>query len=186
MEFKVEAVITWEDYAEFISSFGTQHRFFGPAMKGASWFYEGWRLLFGGFLTLFGAPLFFVRLFRFGSVSILGGAMLLGGLFLLSRRFKSSRERYFEMMLSRRPKEVEDKPMRFLFDEEGFEVWESGEGSSYRYHSLTDVWEDQGRFYLFMRGKMEYILPKAGFVLGEPSVFEFWIAKKLGKDVVKI
>ncbi len=60
---------------------------------------------------------------------------------------------------------------------------EPSSASSYRYHALTAVWEDEKRCYLFLQGKMPYILQKAAFTQGTPEKFRTFIAEKTGKPV---
>jgi len=45
------------------------------------------------------------------------------------------------------------------------------------------VWEDEKRCYLFLQGKMPYILQKAAFTQGTPEKIRTFIAEKTGKPV---
>ena len=110
-------------------------------------------------------------------LTLIGAALLVWG--INTARRKNAREnlsnRRLERMLSAK---VPDIPMRFTFEEDCFFVTESGRDSSYRYHVLTDVWEDEERYYLFLQGKMQYILQKDAFFQGTPDSFRPFIREK--------
>lgn len=108
------------------------------------------------------------------------------GLIQKAKKAPAPRDRCVNMLLERNTGEVPDTPMRFSFDEDGFDVFELSGNSSYRYFILTDVWEDENRFYLLEEGKLKFILQKQAFVEGTPDDFSVWIAGKTGKEIVKM
>lgn len=187
MEFRVEETITFQDYAEFSASYMLQTKVAGKMVRGSSALLTGMQGFGGVVCALLGAAFIIGGLIG-GFFGVFGVIFLIAGLFLMqkARKAPSLRSRHVDMLLKRDTGKVPDTPMRFFFGEDQFEAFEANGNSSYRYFTLTDIWEDENRFYLFMEEGMKYILQKQGFVEGEPDDFSVWIAGKIGKDIKKV
>lgn len=108
----------------------------------------------------------------------IGAACLVIGLRWF-RNYKTSRS-----VLPRVPLAgISDTLLEFSFEDDAFFVQENGRPSSYRYHVLSAVWEDVDRYYLFISGKMHFILQKAALSCGSPDDFSAFLAQKIGKAV---
>ena len=180
MTFKVEETCTWEDWDAWRKAHTLHGKVLGGAVRATFGFQKAWSvfmMVFGGLLILLGLLGGLINL-----ITLLGAATLFIGV----RTFHKKEVR---AGLSNRKMEqdfqasVPDKPIRFAFDEDGFSVWESSGAGSYRYHALTAVWEDEERCYLFLQGKMQYILQKPAFTQGTPDDFRIFISQKTGKPV---
>ena len=73
-------------------------------------------------------------------------------------------------------------PTDFTFEDDAFFIRADNDSSSYRYHVISDVWEDKTIFCLFGTG-IQYILRKDAFTQGDPEQFREFIAQKTGKEV---
>lgn len=76
-----------------------------------------------------------------------------------------------------------DAPMQLSFEQDAFFAFVDGRSSSFRYHSLSEVWEDEARFYLLIAGNLQYILRKDSFTRGDPGGFSAFISRQTGKPV---
>lgn len=180
MEFQIEETLTWEDWDAWSKAHLLHGRALGRAARGAALFRRGVGALWmglGGLLLLMGLLAGVWNLF-----TALGAVFLAAGV----RWF---RERDVRRAMSSRRAEralranIPETPLRFTFDDGGFLVWESGRSDSFRYHALTDVWEDGDRYYLFLQGKMRYILRKDGFLRGTPAAFRQFLQARTGRPV---
>lgn len=136
--------------------------------------------LTGGFFVVFGGLLALLSLLS-GSVNLLtliGGACVWGGV-LTFRKYRNAG--IYDSFSNR--VNISDTPMRFSFEEDIFFVWEGGKSSSYRYHTVSDLQEDREHFYLFLDGKMHFILRKDAFVQGQPKAFSAFLSEKVGKPL---
>ncbi len=181
MLFKVEETCTWEDWDAWTNAYMLHGKLLGPAAKAL----VGFGRLWGVFMAIFGGLLLLGGLIggAFNLITVLGAAILLIGVRAF-RKYRDVRETFSDLRRGRdSEKSISDKPMWFTFEEDRFFAWEPSGASSYRYHALTAIWEDEERCYLFLRGKMQYILQKDAFIQGAPEDFRIFIAEKTGKPV---
>ena len=181
MIFRVEETCTWEDWDAWSNAYMLHGKLLGSASKALA----GFERLWGALMAIFGGLLLLGGLIGgvFNLITVLGAAILLIGIRAF-RKYRNVREAFSNVRRGRGlEKSISDKPMRFIFEEDGFSVWEPSGASSYRYHALTAVWEDKDRHYLFLQGKMQYVLRKAAFTQGTPDDFRAFISQKTGKPV---
>ena len=181
MTFKVEETCTWEDWDAWTNAYMLHGKLLGPTSKALA----GFGRLWGALMAIFGGLLLLGGLIGgvFNLITVLGAAILLIGV----RAFRKYRHVRDALSDTRRGSGLEeaipDKPMRFTFDDDGFSAWEPSGAGSYRYRALTSVWEDGERCYLFLQGKMQYILQKNAFTQGTSEDFRAFISQKTGKPV---
>lgn len=186
MKFNVEETVTVQDYVEFNACYILQaNNIAGKTFRGASALLTGLQRLGGGALIILGAIVLIGGLIA-GLFNAFGVICLMCGTYLIRKSMEPPRNRAVKPYLDRLTGEEQNTYMRFFFDEDGFDVFELSGNSSYRYFILTDVWEDENRFYLLEEGKLKFILQKQAFVEGTPDDFSVWIAGKIGKDIKKI
>ena len=180
MTFKVEETCTWEDWDAWRKTYTLYGNVLGGTVRATFAFQKAWgvfMMAFGGLILLLGLLSGLINL-----ITLIGAVTLFVG-------FQTFRRKDARAGLDNRKMEqtfqasVPDKPMRFTFDDDGFSVWEPSGAGSYRYHALTAVWEDKERCYLFLQGKMQYILQKTAFTQGTPEDFRTFISQKTGKPV---
>ena len=180
MMFKVEETYTWEDWDAWRKTCTLHGKVLGGAVQATVGFQKAWgvfMMAFGGLLVLLGLLGGLINL-----ITLIGVVTLFVGVQTFRRKDARAglTNRKVEQTFQA---SVPDKPMRFTFEEDGFSAWEPSGTSSYRYHALTAVWEDGERCYLFLQGKMRYILQKAAFTQGTPEDFRAFISQKTGKPV---
>lgn len=178
MIFRVEETCTWEDWDAWRKTYTLHGRVLGGAVRATFGFQRAWgvfMMAFGGLLILLGLLGGLVNL-----ITLIGAAALLAGVRTFRR--KDAREGLADRRMEQHFRSnIQDKPMRFTFEDDGFSVWEPGTSGSYRYHAVTGAWEDEGRYYLFLQGQMRYILQKDAFMAGSPGEFCTFLAQKTGK-----
>lgn len=70
------------------------------------------------------------------------------------------------------PSDMPEGPVKAAFFGDGcFVFWDISEKIRQGYSSITVVWEDEGRFYLFFRDRPPLVLPKRGFAGGTAEDF---------------
>lgn len=72
-----------------------------------------------------------------------------------------------------------DAPVRAAFFGDGcFAYWNASGKVRLGYSSITGVWEDAGRFYLFFADRPPLVLPKRGFSGGMPEEFRNFLEQR--------
>lgn len=85
------------------------------------------------------------------------------------------------------PSGMPDTPVRAAFFGNGcFVFWNVSEKVRQGYSSITAVWEDEGRFYLFFQDHPPLVLPKRGFAGGTPEDFRGFLEREFGWPVERI
>lgn len=74
----------------------------------------------------------------------------------------------------------------FYFGEENMAATANGQELAHAYSAFKTVAESEDYFVLFQNPKMGYVLPKSGFVKGQPADFSKFIAEKTGKPVIPV
>lgn len=83
--------------------------------------------------------------------------------------------------------EWQDIPLRIVFFGDGcFSIWAPAERIRLGYSSVTAVWEDEGRFYLFFEDRPPLLLPKRGFSGGTAEEFRDFLEQEFGWPVERI
>lgn len=76
---------------------------------------------------------------------------------------------------------IPDAPVKAAFFGDGcFVLWNAPERDRRGYSSITAVWEDGERFYLFFQDRPPLVLPKRGFSKGAPESFRDFLEDTLG------
>ena len=71
----------------------------------------------------------------------------------------------------------------YRFTQESFEVHAKTNDHRYDYALLRQLWEDEGRFYIFLDQPMPFMLNKTGFTQGDPAAFSVFLQERTGKPV---
>lgn len=80
-----------------------------------------------------------------------------------------------------------DTPVKAAFFGDGhFVFWDASEKVRRGYSSITAVWEDKGRFYLFFQDRPPLVLPKRGFAGETPEEFQDFLEGEFGWPVERI
>lgn len=67
-----------------------------------------------------------------------------------------------------------------------FSIWIPAERIRLGYSSVTAVWGDEGRFYLFFEDRPPLLLPKRGFSGGTAEEFRDFLEQEFGWPVERI
>ena len=185
--FKISETLTTEDWEAFNVCLLSRKtgRVFGTATRMVSAIerpnktFLGILLIAVGVFCLYSTTLFIgVENAMVGA----GPALFLGCscLFFGIRTFRRRKDSSFAAAL---PKyRLIGVPTDFTFEDDAFFILADSGSSSYRYHVISDVWEDKTIFCLFGAG-IQYILRKDAFTQGDPEQFREFIAQKTGKEV---
>lgn len=85
------------------------------------------------------------------------------------------------------PSGMPDLPVRAVFFGDGwFTFWDASGKARLGYSSITDAWEDAGRFYLFLADHPPLALPKCGFAGGTPEDFRGFLERELERPVERM
>lgn len=76
-------------------------------------------------------------------------------------------------------------PISFLFAPDGFKEHDRGGDSRYDYSVITDIYEDEGHYYLFTSPSTAHILVKEG-VSRSLEGFNAFIEEKTGRKVMTV
>lgn len=92
--------------------------------------------------------------------------------------------RWYEYVAWRSGRKVpEGFTQTFYFDENNVVGQAEGQQVLHRYSDFAGAAESENYFCLFLNKKVGYILPKEGFLKGEPKDFGAFIQQKTGKDL---
>ena len=83
--------------------------------------------------------------------------------------------------------EWQDTPLRVVFFGDGcFSIWTPMGKTRLGYSSITSVWEDEGRFYLFFQDRPPLVVRKSGLGRWMPEDFRDFLEREFGWPVERI
>ena len=188
--FNISEVVTMDDWEALYTCVISRRmgRGMGTALRAASAVERPSNTFFSGFsiavgiIAICGVFVFIEDKTAYPTVAVVA---LLGVILIISgrRSFRQRNVSSTSFILSQSG--AKDTAMAFSFEDDVFFVLADGVSQSFRYHALTDVWEDQSRFCLYGSGsgKIYYVLRKDSFTQGDPEQFRDFIAQKTGKEV---
>lgn len=177
MLFQIEETVTATDWSAWLTAHACHSGPVRIGLKGTSFVLR----IIGCLFIAFGALLALLSLLSGGVnlLTLIGVVLVLLGVSWL-RGNRSAGQTVSANHSKWLKGKISDTALHLSFEDDTFFVCENGKSSSYHYHAISDCWEDKDRFYLFLDGKMNFILRKDAFVLGTTADFSTFLCEKVG------